>query len=71
LKDPKAVAALIEIMEKDEYLYVIKRAAEALGKIGDPRAASPLRKVVDTVSDDDTKNAAQEALTQVTVVRPR
>ena len=57
----QAVTYLIEIMRR-KYSPGRNRAAEILGKIGDPRAVEPL---VEALGDEDIRYAAAEALSSI------
>ena len=66
--DPRAVEALIELLEEDDDEDVREEVAWALGKIGDARAVEPLiRALFDT--DKDVREEAAWALGRIRDVR--
>lgn len=59
--DPRAVEALILVLENDSFSTVRQSAAKALGTIGDSRAVEPLRQALQD-TDGDVRQAAKTAL---------
>jgi len=63
LGDPRAVPALIRVVETEEFDIVGEIAIKALGQLGDERAISPLGRVAaDPSRDRDQREAARKAL---------
>jgi len=63
LDDPRAVPALIRIVETEEFDIVGEIAIKSLGQLGDERAVGPLRRVAaDPSRDRDQREAARKAL---------
>lgn len=63
--DPKAIPALIEVLENDKEFVVRKFAAQALGKIGDNSAIPHLIKALDD-PDESVSASAIVALQRIT-----
>ena len=61
LGDVRAVEPLLQSL-RDEYEWVRSNAAWALGALGEPRAAEPLRDIVANDSDERTRTNAAVAL---------
>jgi HEAT repeat protein len=65
LRDPRAVPALVERLEKDGDKRVRMAAAWALAEIGDPRAAVPLEKAALYDKKQDVRDIAAKAYKQL------
>jgi hypothetical protein len=61
LRDPRAVTALVQLVEHDTDKKVRMAAAWSLGEIGDPRAALPLEKVSLYDKKQDVRDIAASA----------
>lgn len=66
--DRRAVPALIEVVQTEQFDVVAEIAIEALGRLGDPRAADALRAVAaDSSRDRAVRSAARRALRRIGV----
>jgi HEAT repeat protein len=63
--DPRAVPALIDLVQMDEDREVRAAAAYALGAIGDPRARTPLEFAARNDRRREVRQAAAQALAQI------
>lgn len=69
LKDLRAVDTLIQALEAPGFLTPV-HAAEALGKIGDPRAVQPLLSVAMNTGNESLRKAAETALESLGAKQP-
>ncbi|MBN8591061.1 MAG: HEAT repeat domain-containing protein [Anaerolineae bacterium] len=69
LKDYRAVDTLIQALEAPGFLTPV-HAAEALGKIGDPRAVQPLLSVAMNTGNESLRKAAETALESLGAKQP-
>lgn len=69
LKDYRAVDTLIQALEAPGFLTPV-HAAEALGKIGDPRAVQPLLSVAMNTGNESLRKAAENALESLGAKQP-
>ncbi|HUN09540.1 MAG TPA: HEAT repeat domain-containing protein [Aggregatilineales bacterium] len=69
LKDYRAVDTLIQALDAPGFLTPV-HAAEALGKIGDPRAVQPLLSVAMNTGNESLRKAAENALESLGAKQP-